>query len=187
MIRTARKLGFTVLSEIGKKLQNAFMPIPEQAQMIHGDLNSGAHYIIVEGREAGKSVGVYDADGNPREEDVDALLDTLGPLSTRLIWEAPLAKQQAFYVNKLGNKVNLGNIQPAEVVTLESLRRGFRSDTLRPAIGDAATEAGQSPSAITQANAQPPAVRRLKSRPGVTLWTDAQQRRSGGESDHLRR
>lgn len=134
IIRTARKLGFTVLSEIGKKLPGSFLPIPEQAHMIHGDLNSGANYIIVEGREAGLGVGVYDADGNVRADDVTALLDTLGPLSTRLIWEAPLAKQQTYYIKSIGNHVNLGNIKPFEVITLESLRRGLRSDTLRPAL-----------------------------------------------------
>lgn len=148
IIRTARKMGFTVLSEIGKKLPGAFLPVAEQAQLIHGDLNSGAHYIIVEGREAGRSVGVYDEDGNVIEDSVNALLDTLGPVSTRLIWEAPLAHQQAFYLKKLGNKVNLGNIKPLDVVTLESLRRGFRSDTLRGVLGLADPPASSTPASL---------------------------------------
>jgi len=135
IIRVAKKLGFMVLSEVGKKLPGAFLPVTEQSQMIQGDLNSGANYIIVEGREAGVGVGVYDNMGNIREDDVHALLDTLGPLSTRLIWEAPLVKQQTYYIKTLGNKVNLGNIKPLDVVTLESLRRGFRSDTLRVGLG----------------------------------------------------
>jgi phosphosulfolactate synthase len=131
IIRTCRKMGFTVVSEVGKKKQGLFLPISEQAHIIHGDLNSGANYIIVEGREGGQNIGVYDKDGNARNEDVDALIEMLGPLSTRLVWEAPLAKQQAYYISKIGNRVNLGNIKPLETVALESLRRGFRSDTLR--------------------------------------------------------
>lgn len=135
VIRTARKMGFTVLSEVGKKQPGVFLPVPEQSQMIQGDLNSGANYIIVEGREGGVGIGVYDQLGDVRDKDVQLLLDALGPLSTRLMWEAPLAKQQTYYVKKLGNKVNLGNIRPLDIVTLESLRRGFRSDTLRLGLG----------------------------------------------------
>lgn len=135
MIRTASKMGFTVLTEVGKKVVGTFMPVSRQAQLIHGDLNSGANYVIVEGRESGKGIGVYDSDGNIREQDVETLLSALGPLSTRLIWEAPLKNQQIYYIQSLGNKVNLGNIVPLEIAALESLRRGFRSDTLRVALG----------------------------------------------------
>lgn len=135
MIRTASKMGFIVLSEVGKKVAGAFLQASRQAQLIQVDLNSGANYVIVEGRESGKGIGMYDQEGNIREEDVNELLDALGPLSTRLIWEAPLKSQQIYYINKFGNKVNLGNIVPLEVTGLESLRRGFRSDTLRVALG----------------------------------------------------
>jgi len=135
IIRTARKMGFTVLSEIGKKIPGSFMPVSEQARMIQGDIQSGANYIIVEGREAGLGVGVYDRNGDVRDEDVQSLLDELGPYATRVIWEAPLAKQQAYYISKFGNRVSLGNIKPIDIVTLESLRRGFRSDTLRVGLG----------------------------------------------------
>lgn len=135
MIRTASKRGFTVLSEVGKKQSGVFLPIAEQLQIIHGDLNSGASYIIVEGREAGQNVGVYDAEGNVKSRDVEALLEVLGPLSTRLIWEAPQTSQQSHYITTLGNRVNLGNVKPLDVITLESLRRGFRSDTLRTVFG----------------------------------------------------
>lgn len=136
IIRTARKIGFTVLAEVGKKLAGSFIPVPEQAQIIHGDINSGADYIIVEGREAGHSVGVYDKDGNAREDDVNALTDIIGPHATRLIWEAPQTKQQAYYIAKFGNRVNLGNLRPFDIITVESLRRGLRSDTLRLSLKD---------------------------------------------------
>ncbi|RIV20097.1 phosphosulfolactate synthase [Alicyclobacillaceae bacterium I2511] len=132
MIRAAHAKGFTVLSEVGKKQPGRFLPVGEQSVLIQGDLRAGADYIIVEGREGGMGVGVYDTDGNVRENDVQALLNALGPLSTRLIWEAPLKKQQIYYVNTLSNRVNLGNVYPLDLVPLESLRRGLRSDTLSP-------------------------------------------------------
>lgn len=169
VIRTARKMGFTVLSEIGKKLPGAFLPVVQQARMIQGDLNSGAHYIIVEGREAGTNVGVYDDDGNVREDQVQSLLDTLGPLATRLIWEAPLPKQQLYYVRKLGNRVNLGNVKPQDVVTLESVRRGLRSDTLRLALGLSETMPPSS-SVSSESPTRSRFGRDSVSRP--RLWTD---------------
>jgi phosphosulfolactate synthase len=135
LIRTARKLGFTVLSEVGKKKAGVYFPVPTMAQYVQNDLNSGAHYVIVEGREGGKEVGVFDAKGNVREDDVQQLVEILGPLATRLIWEAPLSAQQVYYVSQFGHKVNLGNIQPLDVVKLECLRRGLRSDTLRIGLG----------------------------------------------------
>lgn len=178
IIRTCRKIGFTVIAEVGKKVQGSFLPVAEQAQIIHGDLNSGADYIVVEGRESGQNIGVYDKDANARDEDVQALLDILGPLSTRLIWEAPLSKQQAYYVRKLGNRVNLGNIKPWEVVALESLRRGLRSDTLRDQLPAAfvAPESASPSSALPAGNGEPaqfapiPFPQQGIERP--TLWVD---------------
>jgi phosphosulfolactate synthase len=170
IIRFARKRGFSVLSEVGKKIPGSFLPVAEQAQMIHGDLNSGANYIIVEGREGGREIGVYDSEGNVRENDVEALLDTLGPLSTRLIWEAPLAKQQNYYVNRLGHKVNLGNIKPIDVITLESIRRGFRSDTLRTALGMSEGPAAFSSGAVQRTSEGTNSQEGLTSKPKI--WTD---------------
>ena len=37
--------------------------------------------------------------------------------------------QQEYFINKLGCNVNLGNIAPNDVIPLETLRLGLRSDT----------------------------------------------------------
>ena len=47
-----------------------------------------------------------------------------------LIFEAPQKEQQVWFIKKYGSNVNLGNIQPEEVIPLETLRQGLRSDTL---------------------------------------------------------
>ncbi|MCL6592363.1 MAG: phosphosulfolactate synthase [Alicyclobacillus sp.] len=135
ILRTARDMGFSVLAEVGKKWPGYRLPPRKQAQMLQADLQSGAHYVIVEGREAGRGVGMYDAEGNVREQDLEALVEALGALFTRVIWEAPLVTQQTYYIRRFGHKVNLGNIHPGDVIVLESLRRGYRSDTLRVALG----------------------------------------------------
>ncbi|WP_054968015.1 phosphosulfolactate synthase [Alicyclobacillus ferrooxydans] len=129
VIRTAKEMGFTILSEVGKKAEGTFLAVEEQAEIIRGDLAEGAKYILVEGREGGESVGVYGPHGEVHDSDVEALVNALGPLSTRLIWEAPQRKQQIYHIRRFGNRVNLGNVKPIDIVALESIRRGLRSDT----------------------------------------------------------
>ena len=48
----------------------------------------------------------------------------------RLLFEAPQKAQQAWFIKHFGPDVNLGNIPPDEVIPLETLRRGLRSDTM---------------------------------------------------------
>ncbi|CAM3858665.1 phosphosulfolactate synthase [Alicyclobacillus pomorum] len=173
LIRTARKKGFTVLSEIGKKRRGVYFPPERMAQLIQTDLNSGAHYVIVEGREGGKEVGVFDAQGCVRGDMVRKLVELLGPLATRLIWEAPLTEQQVYYIQEFGHKVNLGNIKPLDVVSLESLRRGLRSDTLRSALGimeDEVLLAVPDESGNDEHAREPNVIQFGLTKP--TLWTD---------------
>jgi len=45
------------------------------------------------------------------------------------LWEAPLKAQQVWFVELLGQNVNLGNISGNEVISLETIRVGLRGDT----------------------------------------------------------
>jgi phosphosulfolactate synthase len=49
---------------------------------------------------------------------------------SRLIFEAPQKHQQVWFIRQLGGSVNLGNVLPADVLSLETLRVGLRADTL---------------------------------------------------------
>ena len=46
-----------------------------------------------------------------------------------IIWETPNKSGQVYFIKLIGADVNLGNISPTEVIALESLRIGLRSDT----------------------------------------------------------
>ncbi len=46
-----------------------------------------------------------------------------------MMWEAPLKHQQVHLLRKFGSDVHLGNISPNDTLSLETLRRGLRSDT----------------------------------------------------------
>ncbi|MDE3089339.1 MAG: phosphosulfolactate synthase [Chloroflexota bacterium] len=135
VIQRALDLGFQVISEVGKKDPRQQMPVGAMQAQIGADLAHGAKYVIIEAREGGKGVGIYDEDGAVDEVGLDALVTGLEDLE-RIVWEAPQCPQQAYLINRFGPNVNLGNIQSVEVLALEALRRGFRFETLRHAAAE---------------------------------------------------
>jgi len=136
-IQLAREFGFTVLTEVGRKDPGEHLSGGEIHQIILEDLQAGAQQIIVEGRESGRGVGIYDAQGDIAEGEFLKVLRAAGDQS-RLIWEAPLKSQQEELIRRFGSNVNLGNVPPQEILALECLRRGLRADTLRLAMASAA-------------------------------------------------
>jgi phosphosulfolactate synthase len=121
---------FTVLSEVGFKDQTRSEELGarEWVEAIAQDLEAGAEMVITEARESGRS-GICDAAGRPRRELVDAIVDS-GIDPARLIFEAPNKDLQTYWITLLGTNVNLGNIAPGDIIGLETLRLGLRSDTL---------------------------------------------------------
>jgi phosphosulfolactate synthase len=115
-----------VLAETGAK-EGDYPPTPaEWAEEMTRDLDAGASWVIAEGRESG-TVGLYNADQGIREDLVTTILDWIPP--DKVIFEAPGKSQQAWFICQLGADVNLGNIAPASVLSLETLRLGLRADT----------------------------------------------------------
>ena len=118
---------FTVLSEVGSKNPNDIMPPYKWVKMINGELEAGAWKVICEARESG-TVGVFRPNGEVRSGLIDEIADQISV--DQLIFEAPQKEQQVWFIRKFGSNVNLGNIQPSEVISVETLRLGLRSDTL---------------------------------------------------------
>jgi phosphosulfolactate synthase len=118
---------FTVLSEVGSKNPDDIIPPYKWVKMIQSELESGAWKVICEARESG-TVGVFRPNGEIRSGLIDEIADQI-PVE-HLLFEAPLKEQQVWFIKKFGSNVNLGNIQPCEVISLETLRLGLRSDTL---------------------------------------------------------
>jgi len=117
----------TVLSEIGSKNPDDIIPPYKWVKMIQAELEAGARKIIAEARESG-TVGVFRPNGEIRSGLIDEIADQI-PVE-KLIFEAPQKAQQVWFIKKFGSNVNLGNIAPEEVIPLETLRLGLRSDTL---------------------------------------------------------
>lgn len=129
VIRQARALGLRVLTEVGKKAEGGRLEPGAALEQIGADLQDGAERVILEGRESGRNVGLYDAQGRLDPADLQEILQAL-PDPSVLIWEAPLRSQQVDLIRDAGPAVNLGNIAPGDALAVESLRRGLRADTL---------------------------------------------------------
>lgn len=126
-IEGAFRAGLKVITEAGKKNPNFQPDEPSLIETINNDLKMGVSWVIIESRESGQGIGIYDKQGCIIEEKFNRLNQSV-PWE-KLIWEAPLKQQQVRLINEFGPNVNLGNIPPAEALALEALRLGLRSDT----------------------------------------------------------
>lgn len=130
LINKFKEEGFMVITEVGKKdpTKDSRLKIQERIDLINSDLNAGADKVLIEAREGGKGIGIYDKNGKVKEDDLSILIENID--TSKIIWEAPQKDQQAYLIIKFGANVNLGNIPPEEITALETMRQGLRGDTL---------------------------------------------------------
>jgi phosphosulfolactate synthase len=117
---------FTVLSEVGSKDNTRIMAPFRWVEQIQTELEAGAWKVIAEARESG-SVGIFRHDGEVRMGLIDEIAHAVPP--ENILFEAPRKDQQVWFIRRFGPDVNLGNIIPEEVLSLETMRVGLRSDT----------------------------------------------------------
>ena len=122
--------GFLVITEVGKKdpKKDRQLSVYDRIGIINQDLRFGADLVLIEAREGGVDVGIYDEKGNVKEDELEIIQKNVE--LQRIIWEAPQKNQQAYLILKFGANVNLGNIPAEEITALETMRRGLRGDTL---------------------------------------------------------
>ena len=129
-IKRSNDSGLKVITEVGKKDPGNEMLISQLCDDINADLESGADKVIIEGRESGMNIGVYDKDGIIMDDKVEAILEGVNHRQNDIIWEAPRQHQQTSFIIRCGSNVNLGNILPRDILGLEALRQGLRYETL---------------------------------------------------------
>jgi phosphosulfolactate synthase len=128
LINRAAGEGLRVVTEYGKKCWGSTLEIEELIETVHIDTSLGAEFVTIEGRESGTAVGIYDENGACRDEQVNAVMERL-PTPNLIMWEAPQKSQQVHLLSLLGADINIGNVGSEDVMSLEALRRGLRSDT----------------------------------------------------------
>ena len=116
----------SVLSEVGSKDAEKIIPPYKWISQMEAELDAGAIKVIGEAREGG-NVGLFRSTGEVRSGLVEEILTKI-PFGAHL-WEAPQKAQQVWFIKLLGANVNLGNIAPNEMVSLETIRLGLRGDT----------------------------------------------------------
>jgi phosphosulfolactate synthase len=116
----------TVLSEVGAKEADVVYDNTTWIVEMKAELEAGSSFVIAEARESG-TVGIYDNKGKADTALIDDIMGAIPP--EKVIWEAPLKPQQVWFLKLLGHNVNLGNIAPADIIPLETLRMGLRGDT----------------------------------------------------------
>lgn len=125
----------TVLSEVGSKDVEKIIPPYQWIELMKTELEAGSWKVIAEAREAG-NVGVYRSSGEVREGLVQEILTKIP--EEKIIWEAPQKAQQTYFIKLVGANVNMGNIAPNDIIPLETLRLGLRSDTFTFFLGKGA-------------------------------------------------
>lgn len=115
-----------VVSEVGSKEEGILIRPNLWIDMMKSELEAGAWKVIAEARESG-TVGIYRPNGKAHVMLINKIVAKIP--TDKIIWESPQKSQQAYLVKLFGANVNLGNIAPNEIIALESLRMGLRSDT----------------------------------------------------------
>ncbi len=119
---------FIVLSEVGSKDDTgAITPPYRWVEDMGEELAAGAWLVIAEGREAG-TAGIFRPTGEVREGLIGEIVHGIDV--DRILFDAPRKAQQVWFVRRFGPDVNLSNIATSDVLPLETLRLGLRSDTL---------------------------------------------------------
>ena len=126
--RRAASFGLGLQFELGKKHAGAFGQdtVAALIEQGRGWLDAGAVYLVVEARESGAGVGVFDAAGALNRDAADRLAAAFG--LERLVFEAPNKPSQFALLRHFGEGVALANVRLEEVLRVEIFRRGLHSD-----------------------------------------------------------
>jgi phosphosulfolactate synthase len=158
IVDCARNAGLVPITEVGRKDPDRQPSAAELVEQAHRDLDWGAAWVIVEARESGQGIGIYDPGGRICEAFLETLVQGMGDRLDRLIFEAPLKAQQAALVRRFGPNVSLGNIAPHDVLALGALRMGLRFETLNPLALRKAAEGRWNPAEVETDRPDPAAL-----------------------------
>ncbi len=126
--RRARSFGLGLQFELGKKHGGAFGDDVIGGLIEQGKawLDAGAVHLVVEARESGAGVGVFDQDGQLNRAAADRFAAAFG--LEALVFEAPNKPSQFALLRHFGDGVALANVRLEELLRVEIFRRGLHSD-----------------------------------------------------------
>ncbi len=122
-----RARGLDVLIEVGKKNPQNQLSLRETLDRLEHARTLNPRKVILESRESGRGVGIYDGEGAIKWDWVRTI--TAEHPAEELIFEAPHEAQQIALLMELGRDTNLGNVAMHSIAPLASQRLGLRGDT----------------------------------------------------------
>jgi phosphosulfolactate synthase len=117
-------LDINVQWKVGRKDPRHQLNAEETSYKIGDALKLGSKKVVLEANE-GVSVGIYDEKSLIKWNLIGAITAKFPP--STFIFEAPLEPQQSALIAEFGQRVNLAEIHPESVASVESQRRGFLS------------------------------------------------------------
>jgi phosphosulfolactate synthase len=123
----ATRRGLDVYIEVGKKNPQNQLSLRETLDRVERARQLKPRKVILESRESGRGVGIFDGEGGIKWDWVRTILAD-NPLE-ELLFEAPQEAQQIALLMELGAETNLGNVAFGSVAPLASQRLGLRGDT----------------------------------------------------------
>ena len=117
---------YKVISEIGSKDESITLQDSDWVKFMRKEIEAGSWKVIAEAREGG-NVGIFEQNGDVKTHLVKQISKEIE--LSQILWEAPQKEQQVWFINNFGANVNLGNISPNDIISLECLRLGLRGDT----------------------------------------------------------
>lgn len=128
IVQMAAERGLEVQFELGKKHEGTFQENVVKGLISKGSqwLDSGAVQLVLEARESGKNIGLFDEHGTLSSHYADQFAEAFG-LAT-VVFEAPNKPSQFALLDHFGPHVHLSNVRLEEVLRVEIYRRGLHSD-----------------------------------------------------------
>jgi len=127
LVKKVTGMGFEVLYTVGKKDPAAQLAPAELLTQIDAGLKLRPFKVVIESRERGRGVGIYDGEGNVKWPLLRSITSSFDHRD--LIFEAPSELQQAALILELGPEVNLAHVSLGSVASLRAERLGLRFDT----------------------------------------------------------
>lgn len=128
IVRLAHERGLEVQFEVGHKHDGPMTSAGVDGLIDQGRawLDAGANSLVVEARESGAAVGLFDGQGRLNETLADRFADAFG--LGLLVFEAPAKRNQFAFLSHFGPEVQLANVRLEELLRVEIFRRGLHSD-----------------------------------------------------------
>jgi phosphosulfolactate synthase len=128
VVGMAHARGLGVQFELGKKHRGKFARATVGSLIGRGRawLDAGALQVVIEARESGRDVGLFDMKGHLDVAAAERFVEAFGP--DAVVFEAPTKASQFALLDHFGPGVLLSNVRLEELLRVESYRRGLHSD-----------------------------------------------------------